>query len=186
MKRLHTLELSVLRVGTGEGYRAVLWDGWQTRGSDDVVLGVTYTHQNFFVAVRSIKRTVLDWSKRRKIRQIVGVNDGAACWPIDTSIEIERAVQETEGLKSEHIGLGFTGVRLPGGIVTGCLYTKDDHSHPLKEGCEVVGQPLWTGGANLFGVSELLSCSVLTSCFQWGLSKISGFHDEAMCWPECF
>ena len=185
MKKSYTLELSVLRAGSAGPYRAVLWDGWLTKSSDAVVLGVTYTHPNFFAAVREIKKTVLVWSKHSQIKTIAGIHDSTACWPIDTSIEIERAVEETEHLTREQCGLGFVGIFGKEGVVSGHLHTKCN-SPTFEFAKGIVGQPLWTDGINLFGVSELLFHSIKSSLPTWGVERVNGLQDEDACWPEVF
>src|SRR3989338_3255055 len=95
-------------------FRAILWNGRLTKHIESVKFGAESVHQNFFVAVRSIKAAVKDWQGRMREQQeklweaaqsVAGIDTNDACWPIDPQTSLEEAFSVTDLLSPGKKGL---------------------------------------------------------------------------------
>lgn len=171
-----------------ESFRAILWDNFIPK-HDDILWVAEFWNENIFELLSELKRSAKDWASRHGDCHIVGIDDGAPCWPIDSSLahlpvqeldlEIRRKVVFCGGFK----GL-FGSIKL----------VEEEHQIqvfdvlPLPQHQDVADSVLncsyWS--PNAFVAAEQLKIMAQASARRLRLPNVSGLDDAEACWVQGF
>ncbi|MFA6898341.1 MAG: hypothetical protein WC250_02965 [Candidatus Paceibacterota bacterium] len=171
-----------------ESFRAFLWNNFIPK-HDHALWVAEFTHPNIFALLKELKRSALAWSALHGDQPIVGIHDGAPCWPIDGAlshlppIDLDVAVHR----KIVHWG-GFRGLL---GLIRPASAGHEIKVYdvlPLPQHAAVadslVNCSYWS--PNAFVAAEHLQTMLRASAGRLGLHGVSGLDDEEECWPQDF